>query len=83
MYVTVFLFASSYAILRTFVGPAMTMFHASYDLLANGRKNIPLWLVFIYVSLIWAVSLGSYPWIVESWKMLHPYFFSEEITTEL
>lgn len=83
MYVTVFLFASSYAILRTFLGPIMTMFHASYDLLANGRKHIPLWLIFIYITLIWAVCLGSYPWIVESWKMLYPYFFYYEATAEL
>ena len=83
-YVNTFLFASSYAVVRAVGAPLVLMFYTCYDLLANGRKDIPLLLMILWCILIWGVALGSIPWIEECWTILKDkYFVGNNVTAEL
>lgn len=73
-----FMFASTYVIIRALVAPPILMFHVSYDLLMNGRKNIPIWVSLIWILLIWGVSIGSYPWIELCWGLVRKYLTGAE-----
>ena len=80
-YVNTFVFASLYVVVRAVGAPVFLMLHACFDLLANGRKDIPLLLIIAWCALIWAVALGSIPWIEECWGMLQEGYFSAAATT--
>lgn len=45
----------------------------TWDLWANGRKHIPVWIISIWSLLIWGVLLGSIPWTIECWDVLKKY----------
>ena len=67
-----------------YVKPIELCGHTCYDLLANGRKDIPLPVMIFWCLLIWAVAVGSYPWIVECVDMLKAYFpAGETVAAEL
>jgi hypothetical protein len=64
-----FLFGCVYVILRGFIAP-IAFAHACYSLATTGLfkvKEVPAWLIFVWIALIWTVELGSIPWIIESW----------------
>lgn len=83
MYVNTFVFCSTYVVIRAVLAPPVLMLHASYDLLANGRKDIPLWVMIMWIALIWGVAIGSIPWIEECWGLLMDYFPGNEAAAEL
>ena len=65
-----FLFALSYFSIRALIAPIF-LAHATYALLfAPSRKNIPLGIRWLWIFLIWAVEVGSYPWIMGCWELL-------------
>ena len=65
-----FVFACSYAFVRSIVGPIQVV-HIAYDLLLTneGRKNVKVYISFIWVVLLTAIILGSIPWIKECAEM--------------
>ena len=86
-------FAVSYVLVRTIVGPFVFV-HLTYNLWTTGRRKdiypIPISLLILWTILIWAVILGSIPWIVECYHMIQSYhtdptpllvLFSSQITT--
>ena len=81
-YVNTFIFASSYFVIRSVVGPAFLL-HTCYDLFAHGRKDIPIVVIMAWCLLMWAVELGSIPWIQECWNILQEGYFSGTAAAEL
>jgi hypothetical protein len=73
LYIDTFLFASLYVFIRALVGPVVLCLHISYDLLAHGRPHIPLALMLVWIFLIWAISIGSIPWVEDCWGLLQVY----------
>lgn len=64
-----FSFGLLYVIFRAIIGPA-AIAHATFNLLTTGLfkvKELPAWLIIVWVSLMWAVLLGSVPWVAECW----------------
>ena len=69
-------FSALYVLMRAVVAPVMCL-HMSYDLAVRGRKNgIPVALLLVWNFLIWAVILGSIPWVEDCWNMLQKGLFS-------
>jgi len=66
-----YLFALAYVFFRTVVGPFLAV-HLTYDLLLTkeGRSNVPIGLSLVWLSMVWIVLLGSWPWIQRSIKIL-------------
>jgi len=63
------LFAVSYAVVRTLIGPVV-LIHIFYELLSrNGRNNVPIYISLIWLVLMWGVVLGSIPWTMETIEM--------------
>ena len=64
-------FALAYVFFRTIVGPILAV-HLTYDLLftSQGRSNVPIGLSLVWLSMVWIVLLGSWPWIQSSVKIL-------------
>jgi hypothetical protein len=65
-------FAGFYCVMRVIVGPIMCL-HITYDLWCNGRHTLPYSALIVWVLLIWAVILGSIPWIQDCWSKLQKY----------
>jgi hypothetical protein len=65
-----FIFSLLYCSFRTFLSfPWFS--YTTYDLiLGKGRQNIPLVLRFLFAAMIWAVYVGSIPWIKDSWEVV-------------
>jgi hypothetical protein len=68
-------FCALYCLIRVIVAPTMCL-HMTVNLFMTGwRENrIPIVLVAMWTLLIWAVLIGSIPWIVECWTTLQRYF---------
>lgn len=66
-----FVFAASYAFVRSVVGP-LQIVHIAYDLLltAEGRRNVKVYISCIWVFLLTAIIVGSVPWIKECFEMV-------------
>lgn len=64
-------FAVSYVVVRVFVGPLCSL-HLTYDLLLTrrGRRNVPVWLSWIWVIMVWTVIYGSAPFVGECVDMI-------------
>lgn len=68
-------FALVYCLIRAGVAP-LYFAHTTINLLFQGRKQgIHFALVLVYVTLIWAVLLGSIPWIIDCYSTLEEYGF--------
>lgn len=67
-----FLFASCYCVMRAIVCPLVAV-HVTYDFWTFGRAHLPKTLLALWTVLIWAILIGSIPWIVDCWSMLTPY----------
>jgi hypothetical protein len=65
-------FAAIYCWMRAVVGPLVCL-HVTYDLLRHGRRSIPTGILIVWILLIWAVLIGSIPWIVDCWSKLQKY----------
>ena len=65
-------FAALYCLMRAIVGPFLCA-HITFDLWRNGRKTIPLAVIIVWTMLIWAVLVGSIPWIQDCWSKLQKY----------
>lgn len=68
-------FSVAYFIMRSFIGPAVCL-HMTFDLWKNGRKTIPIIFLCIWSFLIWAVIIGSIPWIQSSWDVMVKFYNS-------
>lgn len=64
-------FALAYCPVRAILGPVVC-FHMTIVLW--WRRTSPAWLVAIWTFLIWAVILGSIPWILDCWKVIERNF---------
>jgi len=64
-------FALTYASMRAVIGPIVGAY-LTYDLLMTrqGRENIPVWISCAWVTLMWIVIIGSWPWTKDSLEML-------------
>ena len=64
-------FAFNYLIFRIFIGPVCAL-HLCWDLIftKRGRKNIPLPLSLLWVSLVLIVLVGGGPFILEALEMI-------------
>jgi len=68
-------FALVYCLIRAGLAP-LYFGHTSINLLLYGRKQgIHFALVLVYVALIWAVELGSIPWIIDCYATLEEHGF--------
>jgi TLC domain len=65
-------FAALYCLVRVVIGPFVFV-HITYHTVMVGRKHIPLALIVFWNLLIWAVIVGSIPWVQECWNNLQPY----------
>lgn len=65
-------FAFLYCTMRVIVGPILCA-HITYDLWWHGRKTIPIAVLTVWTLLIWAVLVGSIPWILDCWSKLQKY----------
>lgn len=65
-----FVFAASYAFVRSIVGP-LQIVHIAYDLLLTreGRQNVKWYVSCVWVFLLTAIIVGSIPWIKECFEM--------------
>jgi len=77
-------FSGMYVLVRTLIGPVVCA-HMTYDLWKNGyiRSGIPRWLLGVWSFLIWAVIIGSIPWIQDCWSMFQKGVSGEVISSEL
>lgn len=66
-------FSALYCFIRAGIGPFVFL-HVTYNTFTVGRKHIPMALIFIWNLLIWAVVIGSIPWIHECWATLQRYY---------
>ena len=59
-----YLFALLYASFRIVIGPICAA-HLTYDILLTkkGRKNVPVGLSAVWLTMVWGVLFGSIPWI--------------------
>jgi len=66
-----FIYGLVYAFMRSVIGP-LQIIHISYSLLftRQGRENIPIYIGFFWVIMIWGIILGSMPWTVEAFEMV-------------
>jgi hypothetical protein len=57
---------------RAVLGPIILGLNTTIQLSISksARKNIPLLLRLIWIAMIWAVLLGSVPWIIDFWNLL-------------
>mmetsp|Transcript_3124 Transcript_3124/g.6780 ORF Transcript_3124/g.6780 Transcript_3124/m.6780 type:complete len:314 (+) Transcript_3124:110-1051(+) len=64
-------YALVYVYFRLILGPLCSA-HLTYDLLIlpHGRQNVPLLLSLVWVVMVWAVIVGSVPFIKEAIEML-------------
>jgi hypothetical protein len=62
-----YVWAVLYSFFRILVGPACAI-HLTQDLLftKKGRAHVPLGMSFLWLTMCWAVLLGSIPWINEA-----------------
>jgi hypothetical protein len=61
------LFCVAYCFMRAIVGPIVCL-HMTVDLW--WKRTIPIAIVIIWTLLIWAVIVGSKPWIDDCWRIL-------------
>jgi len=74
-------FALVYCSLRAGLGPFFCA-HVTLKLLRDGKRNgIPVSIVVVYVSLIWAIMWGSIPWITNCYSTLEEYGFPKLTST--
>lgn len=66
-------FAALYCVMRVIIGPIFCL-HMTYNLWVVGRKHINKVLLVVWTLLIWAVLIGSIPWVVECWQTLQRYY---------
>lgn len=66
-----YLFSLSYVFFRLLVGPVSAVY-LTYDLLLTkqGRTNVPIGLSFVWLTMVWVVLVGSWPWIQSSIRIL-------------
>ena len=67
-------FAALYCLLRMIVGPII-LGHATVNLWLRGRRHIHVALILVWTLLIWAVMIGSIPWMIECYGKLEEYGF--------
>lgn len=75
-----FLFSLMYFCVRTVIATAF-LAHVTYNLWRFGRKDIPVALLVVWTFLIWAVMIGSIPWVQTCYEVLQRSFAGEESTT--
>lgn len=68
-------FSALYCLIRVIVAPVMCL-HLTFNLWTTGwRKNrINILLITVWTLLIWAILIGSIPWIIECCTTLQRYF---------
>ena len=66
-----YLFALLYASFRIVIGPICAA-HLTYDILLTkkGRKNVPVGLSVVWLTMVWGVLFGSIPWIKNALTIL-------------
>ena len=66
-----YLFALLYASFRIVIGPICAA-HLTYDILLTkkGRKNVPVGLSIVWLTMVWGVLFGSIPWIKNALTIL-------------
>lgn len=66
-----YLFALLYASFRIVIGPICAA-HLTYDILLTkkGRKNVPVGLSLVWLTMVWGVLFGSIPWIKNALTIL-------------
>jgi len=66
-----YLFALLYASFRIVIGPICAV-HLTYDILLTkkGRKNVPVGLSVVWLTMVWGVLFGSIPWIKNALTIL-------------
>lgn len=77
-----FAFALAYCLVRVLVAPPV-LAHVTYRLWARRggrRRHIPAALLAVYTLLIWAVLIGSIPWVVDCYAVLREYGFPRVFT---
>ena len=67
-----YLFAVTYVLARAAMAPVIFL-HVTYNLWTTGRRHIPMSLLLMWTLLIWAVLLGSVPWIQDCWTTVLKY----------
>ncbi|GKY92554.1 hypothetical protein MPSEU_000225700 [Mayamaea pseudoterrestris] len=65
-------FSSIYCLMRVIIGPILCL-HITFDLWWRGRHTIPWGVLVVWTLLIWAVIIGSIPWIQDCWSKLQKY----------
>jgi len=90
LYISV-VFSAAYVAVRAAVGPVVCG-HMTYNLWRYGKQvgRIPYWLIAVWTFLIWAVIVGSLPWIQDCWntlvenkEMLLPFSVAKSVSSEL